>query len=147
MKKSIASIGLAAMLSVTQLAPAAAQSLSGTWLTADASTRVLFAPCGQRVCGRIVWLREPVDPQTSMPWRDKFNPDETAKREPLIGLVMINGLEETTAGRWDGELYNPLDGRTYAGSFRLVGSDRLELKGCAFAGLFCQSETWTRIAP
>lgn len=142
MRKSIAMIAILAMSG-----PALAEPLSGTWLTADGSTQVRFAPCGERGCGQITWLREPNDPETGRAWRDKFNPDDTLKRRPLIGLAMVSGLKETAAGRWEGELYNPLDGKTYSGSFRTISADKIELKGCALAGLICQSETWTRVAP
>jgi uncharacterized protein (DUF2147 family) len=46
-----------------------------------------------------------------------------------------------------GGLYNPLDGKTYAGSLRVLGAGKLQLKGCAFVGLLCQTEIWTLVAP
>lgn len=123
----------------------AGERLTGTWLTEDGSTHVAFAPCGALDCGQIVWLREPTDPETGKAWRDKLNLDETLKQRPLIGLSMVTGLQEEGAGAWAGTLYNPLDGNSYSGSFQMLGSGRLQLKGCALAGLLCQTETWERV--
>lgn len=123
----------------------AQERLGGTWLTEDGSTRVTFRPCGNADCGEIVWLREPVDPETGKDWRDKLNPDDALRRRPLVGLTMISDLKETGQGAWAGALYNPLDGQTYAGRLRILNPGRLELEGCALAGLFCQTETWARV--
>lgn len=129
-------------------APASAQErLTGTWLSADGSSHIAFAPCGGADCGQIVWLRDVRDPQTGQPWQDKFNPDEALRRRPLVGLTMVSGLRPAGMQRWDGTLYNPLDGKTYAGTFEIVGSGKLQLKGCAFAGLICQTEIWTALNP
>jgi uncharacterized protein (DUF2147 family) len=126
---------------------AAQQRLAGVWLTADKSSHVLFLACGADDCGQITWFKDPIDPETGKPWRDKFNPDDAQKRRPLLGLVMITSLKPSSEDRWDGELYNPLDGKTYTGRFQIVGADRLQLKGCVLAGLICQTEMWTRVVP
>lgn len=128
-------------------AASAQDRLTGTWLTADRSSHVAFAPCGANDCGRIVWLKEARDPQTGQPWQDKFNPDEALRRRALLGLTMASDLKSTGPRRWDGTLYNPLDGKTYTGTFEIVGSGEMQLKGCAFAGLLCETETWTAVAP
>lgn len=137
---------LAAVTSLTIAGLAAgAERLTGTWLTGDGSAHVTFKPCGNADCGQIVWLREPVDPETGKDWRDKANPDDALKRRPLVGVTMISGLKETGQGTWAGALYNPLDGQTYAGNLRFLNPGRLELKGCALAGLVCQTEIWVRV--
>jgi uncharacterized protein (DUF2147 family) len=125
----------------------AQQRLTGIWLTEDKSSHVAFQPCGGEDCGQIVWLREPTDPETGKPWRDKFNPDDALKRRPLLGLAMLTSLKPSGDGQWNGDLYNPLDGMTYTGRLQNLGPDRLQLKGCALAGLLCQTETWTRVVP
>ena len=125
----------------------AQQRLTGVWLTEDTSSHVAFQPCGQIDCGQIVWLREPLDSETTKPWRDKLNPDDALKRRPLLGLVMLTGLKPGGDGWWNGDLYNPLDGKTYNGRLQYLGPNRLQIRGCALAGLFCQTEVWTRVAP
>lgn len=121
-----------------------AQSLMGTWLTQDGSSRVQFRSCAQSQCGYIAWLREPMDRTTGKPAQDKFNSDDALKRRPLLGLLMITDIVATAAGRWEGTLYNPLDGNNYKGKLTDLGGGRLQLKGCALFGLVCQTEVWTR---
>ena len=121
-----------------------AQSLVGTWLTQDGSSRVQFRSCAQNQCGYIVWLREPVDPETGKARQDKFNSNDSLKSRPLVGLLMITDIAATTAGAWEATLYNPRDGNSYKGKLRDLGGGRLELKGCALLGLICKTEVWTR---
>ncbi|MBY6242912.1 DUF2147 domain-containing protein [Methylosinus sp. Sm6] len=123
----------------------AGERLTGTWLTEDGSTQVAFTPCGNLDCGQIVWLREPIDPETGSAWRDKHNPDESLKGRPLVGLTMVLDLRATTPGTWGGTLYNPLDGNSYSGRFQMLDFSKMQLKGCALAGLLCQTETWARV--
>jgi uncharacterized protein (DUF2147 family) len=121
-----------------------AQSLAGTWLTQDGSSRVQFRSCAQNQCGYIVWLREPVDPATGKARQDRFNSDDSLKGRPLLGLLMITNIAGTTAGAWEGTLYNPRDGNSYKGQLTDLGGGRLQLKGCALLGLICKTEVWTR---
>ena len=125
----------------------AGQTLNGSWLTEDGSSRVAFQTCGAQECGRIVWLRESSDPLTGKAWRDKYNPDDALKERALIGLAIVSDIKRTARNRWEGALYNPLDGKTYSGALSFLAEDRLQLVGCAMAGLFCQTELWTRAAP
>jgi uncharacterized protein (DUF2147 family) len=121
-----------------------AQSLAGTWLTQDGSSRVQFRSCAQKQCGYIVWLREPVDPETGKARQDKFNSNDSLKSRPLVGLLMITDIAATTAGAWEATLYNPRDGNSYRGKLADLGGGRLQLKGCALLGLICKTEVWTR---
>lgn len=134
-------------LTTAAQATLAGDRLSGKWLTENRDSHVQFQPCDSFDCGRIVWLEKDIDPETGKAWTDKFNPDETLKSKPLNGLVFISDLKAVAPGYWEGNLYNPRDGRTYSGSLQQQGPDKLELKGCALFGLVCQSEFWTRVSP
>ncbi|WP_316168299.1 MULTISPECIES: DUF2147 domain-containing protein [unclassified Bradyrhizobium] len=137
-------IAAALSIAISQPAPAG-ERLTGTWLTEDGSTHVTFKSCGDMDCGQIVWLREPIDPETGKAWQDKLNPDASLRQQPLVGLTMITGLMENSPNTWTGTLYNPLDGKSYAGHFLMLSAAKLELKGCTLAGLICQTETWVRV--
>lgn len=134
----------AAALGAIAIPALAEERLTGTWTTGDGSTRVRFGPCGAADCGEIVWLREPKDPETGEPWRDKLNGDDALKRRPLLGLSMISNLKLDGPHAWSGTLYNPLDGNSYTGRFLMLDAAKLQLKGCTLAGLLCQTETWLR---
>ena len=143
-KSSFVSLAIAAFLSLLASA-SGAQPLSGTWLTEDGSSRVRFEACGSNICGQIVWLKEPNDPATGKAWLDKFNPQANLKHRPLLGLTLLSELGQINNGKYEGKIYNPLDGRTYNGKLTPEGESKLKLKGCALAGLLCQSEIWTRV--
>ena len=44
--------------------------------------------------------------------------------------------------RWDGEIYNPENGKTYSGHIILLNADLLRIEGCVL--FFCGGENWTR---
>lgn len=122
-----------------------ADALTGSWLVEDGSSQIRFEPCGERVCGRIAWLKDGVDPETGREIKDKNNPDEAQRGTKLLGLVIFKNLA-ATGGVWSGDVYNPDDGRTYSVKIRALPDGRLEVKGCALAGLLCQAEVWTSAA-
>jgi uncharacterized protein (DUF2147 family) len=130
------------------LGEAKAQSPSeivGRWATQGFGSIVEFRPCAEdtkTLCGRILWLWEEND-ASGRPRTDRHNPDSELRSRSLIGIDIVRGLRETASGTWSGgELYNPDDGRTYAGEIR-VKRGTLELQGCALL-IFCQTQTWRR---
>ncbi len=42
---------------------AIAASPEGTWLSQDGGTKVRVTDCGGNLCGTVVWLNSPTDPQ------------------------------------------------------------------------------------
>jgi uncharacterized protein (DUF2147 family) len=126
------------------LVPAAARAAepTGTWLTQNGDARVRIAPCGKNICGTIVWLKEPIDPQTGRPHLDDKNPDPSRRTRKIIGL-RIFAMAPNGEGGWSGPIYNSDDGRTYAGKVLVRGPAQIEVAGCA--GALCGSETWSRV--
>ena len=141
MHKAITS---AILLTLCAIAPAAAGDPGGKWLTQDGKAVVNIARCGAAVCGTIVSLKEPNDPQTGKPKTDGHNQDAAKRSRPIIGLQMFDMKPSGTADRWDGQVYNAEDGKTYTGSLTLTGATTLDLQGCALAGLICKTQSWTR---
>jgi uncharacterized protein (DUF2147 family) len=133
----VAVLGLMAVMS----SPGQAQEgapLEGEWLTKDGTTKVRFERCDGRPCGRIVWLREPIDPTTGQPRRDGKNENAAFRDRPLVGLLLMANLTQDSPTAWSGALYNPQDGRTYRGSLKRLDANRLELSGCVLA-IICKS--------
>ncbi|HEX4408472.1 MAG TPA: DUF2147 domain-containing protein [Xanthobacteraceae bacterium] len=134
-----------ALSAVTFVAPAYAADPMGTWYTADKDSQVKITNCGGALCGNLVWLKEPNDPATGQPKKDKNNADATKQSRPLIGTPIVLSMKPSgTPSQWAGNVYNASDGKTYTGSFTLTGADTAELKGCV-ASIFCKSQTWTRV--
>src|SRR6266480_2794216 len=135
---------IAALASVLSW-PAAAGDPSGTWLTEGGKSRIKIADCGGALCGTIIGLKEPNDPETGKPKIDKNNSDAGKRSRPLIGVQIVLGMKPSGEGKWAGQVYNAEDGKTYSGNLTFTGGDSLQLQGCALGGLVCKSQTWTKV--
>jgi uncharacterized protein (DUF2147 family) len=124
------------------IAPAAAVDLAGNWL--KGRSRVRIADCGGALCGTIVWLKEPNDPDTGKPKTDKNNADAAKRARPLIGVPIVLEMKPSGADKWSGQVYNAEDGKTYSGNITAQGPNILKLEGCALGGLICKGQIWTR---
>jgi uncharacterized protein (DUF2147 family) len=117
----------------------------GTWLTEDKKAQIRLENCGGALCGKIVWLKEPSDPETNKPKTDKNNADAGKQSRPLLGVPIVLAMKPSgTPDKWDGQVYNAEDGKTYSGSFTLTGANTADLKGCVMGGLICKTAAWTR---
>jgi uncharacterized protein (DUF2147 family) len=139
---------LAAILAASttaMIAPASAADPLGTWYTQDRDSQVRIVNCSGALCGNLVWLKEPTEPATGKPKTDTNNADAGKRGRPLLGIPIVLSMRPSgTPDKWDGDVYNASDGKTYSGSFTMKGPDTAELKGCVLGGLFCKSQTWTR---
>ncbi len=125
--------------------PALAADPLGTWYTADNDSQVRITNCGGALCGAIIWLKVPNDPDTGRPKTDKNNADASKQSRPLLGVQIVLGMKPSgTPDQWSGDVYNSQDGKTYSGSFTMTGPNTAALKGCVLGGLICKSQTWTR---
>jgi uncharacterized protein (DUF2147 family) len=142
----LGSLALAALAFTSlTLRPAIAADPNGTWLTEAGTSRIRIADCGGALCGNIVWMKEPIDPETGKPRADKNNPDASKRGRPLMGVTIVIGMKPSGADKWSGQVYNAEDGKTYSGSITMVNASALKLEGCALAGLICKAQTWTRV--
>jgi uncharacterized protein (DUF2147 family) len=135
---------LAIVSTVVLVAPALAANPVGTWLTGDKKGKVKIVNCGDAICGTLVWLQEPNDPETHQPKTDKHNADASKQGRPLLGIPIVLSMKPSGAEVWEGQVYNAEDGGTYSGSFTMTGANSAALKGCVMGGLICKSQTWTR---
>ena len=118
---------------------------SGNWLTQGGNSRVRIADCGGALCGTIVWLKEPNDPDTGKPKTDKNNSDSAKRSRPLMGVQIVLGMKPNGTDKWAGQVYNAEDGKTYSGNLTYSGGSSLQLQGCALGGLVCKGQTWTKV--
>jgi uncharacterized protein (DUF2147 family) len=129
---------------LTGFGSAAAADPIGTWTTENGRSHIKIAKCGEGLCGTIVWLKEPNDPETGKPKTDKNNADSGKRSRPLIGVPIVLGMKPSGANKWAGQVYNAEDGKTYSGNITELGPASLKLEGCALGGLICKGQTWTR---
>jgi sterol desaturase/sphingolipid hydroxylase (fatty acid hydroxylase superfamily) len=121
------------------------EAFFGEWGTQGMNAKVNLGYCpGQTtlMCGTITWLWEPVD-QSGRPKTDSQNPDVRMRDRPLLGMRILSGYRRTSSGKLGGgTIYNPEDGRTYAATMRLQGSDTLVLEDCVL--FICRKQVWRK---
>lgn len=108
-----------------QQAPApstSANSPLGVWLTEEKEGKVRIEQCGPNLCGYSV----------------------DAKSNQNGEQVLIN-MRPGKDSKWSGRILDPNSGSTYDSTIALKGSDTLRVQGCAFGGMFCGGQTWSRL--
>jgi uncharacterized protein (DUF2147 family) len=118
-------------------------SVTGIWLTEKGDARIRVTTCGAGICGKVVSLREPIDPDTGKPATDNKNPNPALAQRPIIGLNLFNDMRATSPARWAGRIYNAEDGQFYASKVMLQSPTRLRVEGCV--GALCGGETWSKV--
>ena len=120
-----------------------ADAILGEWLTDKDEAVVEIYVCGDRYCGKIVWLKEPKNPDGTDKL-DAENPEPSKSGRPIIGLVMVWDFRYDGDGRWvDGRIYDPDNGKTYSCKMNLEG-DKLNVRGYIGFSLFGRTTVWTR---
>jgi uncharacterized protein (DUF2147 family) len=114
----------------------AARSASpvGQWIVDDGDRRVQIMRCGKSLCG-IISAAKPGAV-------DRFNPDPDRRGRTVVNLPVLIEMMQTEPNRWEGEIYNTRDGRTYAGRISLRSANLLEVEGNAPHALLLQ--TWIK---
>ena len=141
---SAAIVASTVAFALIMLAPARAADPFGTWLTEDQKGKVRIVNCGGALCGTLIWIKEPIDPETNRPKLDKHNNDAGKQGRPLLGIPIVLGMHPAGENKWEGQVYNAEDGGTYSGSFTMTSANQAVLKGCVMGGLICKGQTWTR---
>jgi uncharacterized protein (DUF2147 family) len=109
---------------------AAATSPVGEWWTPGFGARVRIEPCGDALCGRIVWV-----------WDEAA---AAADKAPLVGREVVARMRPQGGLRWaEGRLHDPEAGRDYSGSLHLASPGRLVLEGCVL--VVCRQQVWRRV--
>jgi uncharacterized protein (DUF2147 family) len=94
----------------------------GTWIDHTGRGAVEIHPCGEQMCGRVAWLKEPNDA--------KGAPSKDAKGRPLCGLQILGDLKRQANGAWEnGWIYNPEEGQTFSAEIKLQSRDTLKVTG------------------
>jgi uncharacterized protein (DUF2147 family) len=100
----------------------AANSPLGVWLTEEKEGKVRIEQCGVNLCGYSV----------------------DAKSNQNGEQVLIN-MKPGKDSMWSGRILDPNTGSTYDSTIALKGTSTLRVQGCAFGGMFCGGQTWSRV--
>lgn len=123
------------LLTATTSFGAAAGDVLGLWKTAGGDSQLEIYRCGDKICGKIVWLKVPRyidrnDGPVGKTKVDRRNPDPALRNRPVLGLQVMKGFTAKGNNRWgNGSSYNPETGKSYKSKMLLVSPSRLELRG------------------
>jgi uncharacterized protein (DUF2147 family) len=106
--------------------PVLASEILGIWLRDSGDEQVKFGPCGDAICGDVVWL--------------KPGSDLNAK----VGKRLFFDVRPSGANAWTGKAASSDTGSTYSGKMSVEGST-LITSGCIAGGLICKSVNWKRV--
>ena len=98
-----------------------ANSPLGVWLTEEKEGKVRIEECGPNICG--------------------YSVDKKSNQNGEQVLINMKPGKD----KWSGRIFDPNSGSTYDSTIALKGTDSLRVQGCAFGGMFCGGQTWTRV--
>jgi uncharacterized protein (DUF2147 family) len=124
----------------------AGDELIGVWEPSNGRVRVKIDKIADKYYGKIVWLKEPTDPETGEAKTDKNNPDESMRNVPLKGYRMLKDFVYKSDGEWvDGTIYDPLNGSTYSCVIKLKDANTLDIRGYIGVKTFGRTDVWKRV--
>ena len=129
------------------LAPAvASSSLTGLWLDQSGRAAIDIEPCGASVCGKIAWLKIPLNDK-GQPKTDIHNDKPDLQARKICGLEMLYGFVADGEGGWkNGWIYDPSVGKTYNSNIHLTADGTLSVRGYIQFAFLGQTQIWTRPA-
>lgn len=121
-------------------------AILGTWLTGSKKGHVQIYKQGNQYFGKIVWLKEPINPDTNKPKTDASNPNPSKRNQPLLGLVNLRGFEYEGDNVWEeGKIYDPENGKEYSCKMTLRDKNTLDVRGYVGISLIGRTDTWQRV--
>jgi uncharacterized protein (DUF2147 family) len=130
-----------------------AAPIVGYWLVESRDAVIRIEPVGDQYEGHIVWqLHDKYGPEdgaelSGKTVTDRKNPDPALRSRPLTGLRLLWGLRyDPDRATWvDGRVYNSDNGKVYHCEIRMLGEDKLRLRGYIGITLLGGNTIWTRV--
>lgn len=123
-----------------------ADKLIGVWEPSNGKARVKIEKIGNKYFGKIVWLKEPNDPDTGQPKVDKNNPDPALQNSPLKGYRLLKDFTFKGDNEWhEGTIYDPENGSNYSCTIKMVDENTLEIRGFIGISAFGRTDVWKRL--
>jgi uncharacterized protein (DUF2147 family) len=94
----------------------------GLWLTEEKEGKVRIEQCGTNLCG--------------------YSVDEKSNQN---GEQVLVNMKAGKDAKWSGRIFDPKSGSTYDSTIAMKGTGTLRVQGCAFGGMFCGGQTWSRL--
>ena len=114
---------------------AVAAPIEGRWTNPKRNVIIQVAPCGGAYCGKVAWAS------------DKAKATARKGGTPtLVGAQLMSGFRPDGNGAYRGRAYDPKRGLHGTATIRPVGENSMEVRGCAFMGILCKTQRWTRVS-
>lgn len=116
----------------------------GTWMNEEKEARFEIFTCGDKLCGKIIWLKEPL--RNGKPKTDDQNPNPKLKARPILGMLFMKDFQYKEGNKWDeGTIYDPKSGKTYSCYMKVINKDKMEVKGYIGISLIGRTQVWSRV--
>lgn len=127
------------VLSVVGGASAAESPALGEWRVEDGAATIKIVDCGGRLWGVVASEKIPGG-------IDAKNPDKAKRNRPTLGIPVLINMKKSADERdkFEGNIYNAKDGKTYEASIQVKSANTLEVEGCVLS-ILCGGQTWTRV--
>lgn len=123
-----------------------ADQLIGVWAPSNGRALVKIQNIAGKYYGRIVKLKEPIDPETGKAKLDKNNPDESMRSTPLLGFRMLKDFTYAGDNEWtEGTIYDPQSGSLYSCTIKMKKDGSLDIRGYIGVKALGRTDVWTRI--
>jgi uncharacterized protein (DUF2147 family) len=139
---------IALLVAVT---PAIAQKYTtdmilGKWLNEDKDAHIEITKDAGKYCGKIVWLRDPIDTLTGKPKVDDKNSDQALQSRPVLGLEILKDFTFDGEDEWsEGTIYDPKNGKTYDCYMEFNDEGVLKIRGYIGISWIGRTTYWTRV--
>ena len=131
---------------------ASGDDILGKWLSPSdvGSAHIEIFKEGSKYKGKIVWLERPVFSEkhqlAGKPKTDWRNSDPNLRSRPVMGFVILDGMEYTGGNEWKGgTIYAPDKGKTYKCQLKLGADGVLHVRGFIGFSMFGENRDWTRV--
>ncbi len=141
---NLAAIASSLLLASSTASISAGSAELGLWYDDSGRGAVEIAPCGDKICGHIVWLEDNRG-SDGKPLYDRYNPDAGMRGRPICGIQVIGNLSPLSDGTFGaGWIYDPKVGKSYDVKINLSKPDILHVYGYAGLELLGKSLFWKR---
>jgi uncharacterized protein (DUF2147 family) len=123
---SLTSVAFAALTALAIPANAQSTDPTGVWLDHTGRGAIEITPCGDALCGRLVWTK-----------------DSSSKE--ACGVQILGEVKSSGSGVWDkGWIFDPEENSKYSVELKPLAGDKLRVVGYLGTKLFSETMTWTR---
>ncbi len=143
---TIGIVGMAAATTILTAKKTSGDDILGTWFVEEKDAKVEVYKCGNKYCGKIVWLQRPND-ESGRPRTDAKNPESSKRQSPLIGTQVVKDFTfDASAREWsNGTVYDSRKGKVYSGYITLKDNNTLSMTGYILGMRWLsRTSTWTR---